>query len=92
MVVEQPATEADVIRLLGEVDPFTTARILEIAPSVDELDEAIRASEDEAGFGEEPRTSSSARIASIRAVLEELELDELEAEPDRSSGANPEFR
>ena len=84
MFIEQPATEGDVIRLLGEVDPLTTARILAIAPSVDELDEAIREYEDAAGFGEEPRTPSSARVANIRVVLDELAHDELEAEPDRA--------
>ena len=66
------ATEGDVRRLLGELDPLTTSRILAIAPSVDELDEAIRASEDEAAFGEEPRTPSSTRVANVRAVLAEL--------------------
>lgn len=89
MSVDQPATEADLNRLLGEVDPLTTARILAIAPTVDEFDEAIRESEDEAGFGEEPHTPSSARVANIRDVLEELARDELEAEPDRAPGANP---
>ena len=89
MSVDQPATEADLNRLLGEVDPLTTARILAIAPTVDELDEAIRESEDEAGFGEEPHTPSSSRVANIRDVLEELARDELETEPDRAPGANP---
>lgn len=81
MLVDQPATEADLTRLLGEVDPLTTARILAIAASVDELDEAIRETEDEAGFGEEPRTPSSARVANIRVVLDELARAEIEAEP-----------
>lgn len=80
MLTEQTATEADVIRLLGEVDPLTTARILALSPSVDELDEAIRASEDEAGFGEESRTPSSARIASLRVLIDELSLEEVDRE------------
>ncbi len=84
MFIEQPATEGDVTRLLGEVDAQTTARILAIAPSLDELDEAIRACEDAAAFGEEPRTPSSARVANLRVVLDELAHDELEAEPDRA--------
>ncbi len=87
MFIEQPATEGDVNRLLGEVDALTTARILAIAPSVDELDEAIRETEDEAGFGEEPHTPSSARVANIRVVLDELARAAFEAEPDHGSGA-----
>lgn len=71
------ATEGDVHRLLGDIDPLTTSRILAIAPSVDELDEAIRQTEDEAGFAEEPRTPSSARVANVRAVLAELAEAEL---------------
>ena len=71
------ATEGDVKRLLGEIDPLTTSRILAIAPSVDELDEAIRENEDEAGFAEEPHTPSSVRVANVRAVLAELAAAEL---------------
>ena len=80
MFVDQPATEADMTRLLGEVDPLTTARILAIAPSADELDEATSAGGDQAGVGEGPRTPSSARIANVRAVLAELARTELEDE------------
>ena len=79
------ATEGDVKRLLGEVDPLTTARILAIAPSVDELDEAIREAEDEAGFGEEPRTPSSARVANVRAILAEIAAAELAGEQEGAS-------
>jgi hypothetical protein len=75
------ATNGDVVRLLGEIDPLTTARILEIGPSVDELDEAIRAEEDEAAFAEEPHTPSSLRVANVRAVLADLARTELEEEP-----------
>lgn len=74
------ATEGDVRRMLGEIDPLTTSRILAIAPSVDELDEAIRQEEDAAGFAEEERTPSSERVANIRAVLAELAAAELDEE------------
>lgn len=84
MFVDQLATEADVTRLLGEVDALTISRILAIAPSRDELDEAVREVEDETGFGEEPRTPSSARVASVRAIVEDLvrieQEDQLEME------------
>lgn len=84
--IPQLATESDISRLLGEVDPLTVARILAIAPSVDELDEALRTVEEEQGFGEEPRTPSSARVASVREVLAELAAQEAEEEPAFSPG------
>ena len=78
MAATSPASEADVTRLIGEVDPLTIARILAIAPSVDELDEAARQVEDEDSFGEEPHTPSSVRVAHVRTVLAELAHAELE--------------
>jgi hypothetical protein len=87
MFVDQLATEADVTRLLGDVDALTISRILAIAPSRDELDEALREVEDATGFGEEPRTPSTARVASVRAVIEDLirreQEDQVEAEAQR---------
>lgn len=65
--------------MLGEVDPLRTARILALGPTVDELDEAVRGTEDEVGFGEEPHVPSSARVAAVRAVVSELVVDDLEA-------------
>jgi len=83
MSVDQPATEADLVHLLGELDPFTISQILSIAPSRDELDEAVQETQDEAGFGEEPRTPSSARVANVRAVLEDLARSELDLDQER---------
>ena len=81
MFVDQLATAADVTRLLGDVDPLTIARILAVAPTRDEVDQAFRTVEDELAFGEEPRTPASARVASVRAVIAELLADELATEP-----------
>ena len=81
MFVAQLATAADVTRLLGEVQPLAVARILAIAPTRDELDEAVRELEDELGFGEEPRTPSSARVACVRAVIADLVKTELDLDP-----------
>jgi hypothetical protein len=63
------ATEGDVRRLLGDLESLTTSRILAIAPSIDELAEAIRENEEEAAVEQEPSTPSLARIANVRAVL-----------------------
>ncbi len=68
----QPATAADVTRVLGDLDSLIIARILALAPTCDELDEAVQELADEAGFGEELHTPSSARVAGVRAILDEL--------------------
>lgn len=82
MIATPLATEGDVHRLLGDVDPLIIARILEVAPTIDELDEAIREDEDEGELGEEAHTPSSTRVASVRAVLADLAIAELEARPE----------
>ena len=76
MRATNPATAADVNRMLGDVDPLIAERILETGASADEIDEALRESMDERGF-EQPRPPSSSRVAEVRAVLDELDvLDE----------------
>ena len=81
MFIKQLATRADVIRRLGEVDPLTIARILAIAPTVDELGQAVDLTEDALGFGEEPRTPSSARVANVRAVINDVVSDDRAPDP-----------
>jgi hypothetical protein len=81
MFIKQLATRADVIRRLGEIDPLTIARILAIAPTIDELGQAVDLTEDEIGFGDEPRTPSSARVANVRAVINEVVSDERVPDP-----------
>ena len=68
----QPATAVDVSRLLGDIDPLVMERILDTGASPEEIDEALRETEDEQGFGEEPRAPSSPRVVEVRAVLDEL--------------------
>jgi hypothetical protein len=74
-----PATEVDVNRLLGDVDPLIIERVLAIGASADEIDEALQDVQDEDGFGERFHEPSSTRVASVRALLE----DTLFPEPDR---------
>ena len=77
MRATNPATAADVNRVLGDVDPLIVERILETGASADEIGEALRETMDERGFGEEAREPSSSRVAEVRAVLYELDvLDE----------------
>lgn len=82
MFVDQLAVPTDVTRLLGDVDPLVISRILAIAPSVEELEEAVHRADEESGFGEETGTPSSARVRSIRVILAELaEAAALELDP-----------
>jgi len=81
MFVDRLATATDVTRLLGEVQPLDVARILEVAPTRAELEEAVRELEDEPGFGEEPRTPSSARVACVRAAIADMLKAEQELDP-----------
>jgi len=84
MFPKRLATAADVARLIGDVDPLVTARILAIAPTIDELDEAVRETEDEMGFAEQTPEPSSARVSNVRAVLSEVVVDDLEAAMERA--------
>lgn len=78
MMTKKLATASDVSHLVGEVDALVTARILALAPTRDELGEAVREEEDEMGFAEEPRTPSSERVARLRRILAELRDDDRE--------------
>lgn len=82
MPATNPATAADVSRMLGDVDPLILERILSTGASVDEIDEALREAEDEGGFGEEHHVPSSPRVLAVRAVLDELTEVELELEDE----------
>ena len=77
MRAANPATASDVGRLLGDVDPLMVERVLATGASPEEIGEALNEVEDEVGFGEEPHEPSSERVASVRAVLDEI-LDEEE--------------
>jgi hypothetical protein len=75
------ATAEEVTGLLGEVDPIVVDRILAIGASAEEVGEALAEIEDEDGYGELHHPPSSPRVAEVRAVLEELVLEEPQEEP-----------
>lgn len=62
--------------LLGDVDPLIAEKIAGTGASPGEIAEALRAVEDERGFGEESHAPSSARVAEIRAMFYDLFDDE----------------
>lgn len=81
-----PATEVDVNRLLGDVDPLIVERMLAIGASADEIDEALQEVQDEDGFGERFHEPSSPRVANVRALLEETLFPEPEPDEDDLEG------
>jgi hypothetical protein len=73
MPVADLATTFDVQRMLGDLDVMTLGRILAASPSRIALYRAIeQVRQDEAL--EEPRTPSAARVACVRALLDEISV------------------
>jgi hypothetical protein len=70
-----PATVDDIQALLGEVDDLITERILETRATADEVSEALGDLEDERQSGER-RAATSAKVAAVREILEDLLLEE----------------
>ena len=74
--MDRPARASEIELLLGDVNPSVVARILETGASLAEVDEALRSAEDEEGFGEEAHEPSTSRVAEVRAILEELAVED----------------
>ena len=74
--MDRPARASEIELLLGDVNPSVVARILETGASLAEVDEALRATEDEEAFGEETHEPSTSRVAEVRAILEELAVED----------------
>lgn len=74
----RPASAADLVNLLGELEPLTIERLLATGASLDEVIAATLAIEDEQGFGETHHGPSSTREAEVRAILEELVFEDAE--------------
>ena len=81
------ATAADLIDLLGELDPIALDKLLATGATVDEVAEAATALEDEDAFGERHHEPSSPRAAEVRAILEELVFEKTEDRDDESEVA-----
>ncbi|MBV8762919.1 MAG: hypothetical protein JO257_36880 [Deltaproteobacteria bacterium] len=78
------ATGAELLDLLGDVSPDALARLLATAATVDEVAAELAALEDEDALGEHEHAAPSPRRREIRAVLEELALERIDAlEDDR---------
>ena len=74
----KPASAAEIIDILGEVESLTLDKLLATGASADEVANAVSAIEDEDSFGEEHHAPSNTREAEVRAILEELVFDDLE--------------
>jgi hypothetical protein len=66
------ATAAQIVALLGEVEPVIVEKLLAAHATLAELTEAVSALEDEDAFGEQ--RVSTPRAAEMRGILEELVL------------------
>ncbi len=80
MMTKKLATVNDISHLLGEVGDLVAARILALAPTRDELGEAVLEEKDEMDFGEIPHRPSSPRVANLRRIIEEVRRDDDEVE------------
>jgi len=84
-IMMTPATAEQLEQILGELDPFTIEKILETRATEDEVAEALADVEAERRAGER-RDPTTARVAQVRAVLEELPDDaDDEAYPQASA-------
>jgi hypothetical protein len=83
-----PVTERDIDEVLGDVDPLTIARILEIGASRAELEVAAASELEAQAYVEEERTPDSQRVAELRQIMAEL----AEAETDEAYGTADEAR
>ncbi len=74
----RPATAAELISVLGDLEPLTIEQLLVTGATLDEVIAAAAALEDEDGFGESHHEPWSAREAEVRAILEQLALEDAE--------------
>jgi len=74
-VMTIPATADDLQELLGDLDELVVERILEIGASAEEVAEALADVEEERQSGKR-REVISARAAEVRAILEDVLLEE----------------
>jgi hypothetical protein len=72
------ASYDQIVGMLGDVDPLFVKRLEDTGASVDEVGEALGDLESEREGGAR-RMASSARVAEVRAILEEM-FDEPEDE------------
>jgi hypothetical protein len=79
------ATAEELEDLLGDVNPLMIERILATQATVGEVVEALADAEDERRFMER-RSPTSARVAEVREIIEEL-LDDREEDEAIASGA-----
>ena len=74
-MTDTPITADELTDLLGELDAETAERLLALAPTFDEVVEALTALEDEAA-GIATHIPSAAKVIEVRSILEELLFDQ----------------
>ncbi len=67
---------------MGELEPLAIEQLLVTGATLDEVTAAVAAIEDEDTFGESRHEPPSAREAEVRAILEQLVLEDAEQRDD----------
>lgn len=67
----EPASHADIVELLGDIDELIIERIIDTGATVAEVAAAIDALEAQRTLGEQP-ISASARVIEVQKILEEM--------------------
>ena len=76
---DHPASAAEIVGLLGELEPLTLDKLLATGATIYEVAEAVNAIEDdEDAFGEIHHAPSSSKEAEVRALLEDLVFETFE--------------
>jgi len=73
-----PASAAEILELLGELEPLTLEQLVATGATIDEVAAAVSAIEDEEAFGELHHLPSTSREAEVRAILEDLLFEDFE--------------
>jgi tRNA(Ser,Leu) C12 N-acetylase TAN1 len=72
------ATAAELVELLGDLEPLTLERLLATGATIGEVAEAVSAIEDEDARGEPHHAPSTPREAAVHAILTELTFEDFE--------------
>jgi hypothetical protein len=75
-MTETSITADELTDLLGELDADAVERLLALAPTFDDVVEALAALEDDVAYGSYRHVPSSPKVVEVRRVLEEVVFDQ----------------
>lgn len=77
-----PASAAEILDLVGEIEPLTLDKLLATRATISEIAAAVDAIEDEDGFGTMSHAPLSPREAEVRAILEAFVFENADERED----------